>query len=120
MHATNKVDTAYAPHQTALLVVDPYNDFLCEGGKMWPYLREVVESVGLIDNLKRLYASARGKGIRIFIVPHYRWSARDALDWKLLNPDQIGSRAMEIFAPGSWGGEWHPDFAPQEGDVVIN
>lgn len=86
---------------------------------MWPYLKEVAEAVALVANLKRIYASAREKGIKIFIVPHHRWSAQDALDWKLLNPDQVGSRAMEIFAPGSWGGEWHPDFAPVNGDVVI-
>jgi hypothetical protein len=22
------------------------------------------------------------------------------------------------FAKGEWGGEWHPDFAPQPGDIV--
>ncbi len=25
---------------------------------------------------------------------------------------------MQIFAQGSWGGEWHPDFAPQAGDLI--
>jgi nicotinamidase-related amidase len=23
------------------------------------------------------------------------------------------------FARGEWGGEWHPDFAPQDGDIVV-
>jgi nicotinamidase-related amidase len=23
------------------------------------------------------------------------------------------------FAKGSWGGEWHPDFVPQAGDIVV-
>ena len=29
-----------------------------------------------------------------------------------------GAYAQQIFADGSWGGEWHPDFAPQFGDLV--
>ena len=24
-----------------------------------------------------------------------------------------------MFEQGAWGGEWHPDFAPQAGDVVV-
>jgi nicotinamidase-related amidase len=24
------------------------------------------------------------------------------------------------FAKGEWGGEWHPDFAPQEGDIIAH
>jgi nicotinamidase-related amidase len=23
------------------------------------------------------------------------------------------------FAKGTWGGEWHPDFVPQDGDIII-
>jgi nicotinamidase-related amidase len=23
------------------------------------------------------------------------------------------------FARGEWGGDWHPDFAPQDGDIVV-
>jgi nicotinamidase-related amidase len=23
------------------------------------------------------------------------------------------------FARGEWGGEWHPDFAPKDGDIVV-
>jgi nicotinamidase-related amidase len=26
----------YDPKMTAVLLVDPYNDFLSEGGKLWP------------------------------------------------------------------------------------
>ena len=25
--------------KTALLIVDPYNDFISDGGKIWPYVR---------------------------------------------------------------------------------
>ena len=26
---------------------------------------------------------------------------------------------MQVFAEGAWGGEWHPDFVPQPGDILI-
>jgi len=26
---------------------------------------------------------------------------------------------VQVFAAGTWGGEWHPDFVPQPGDVMI-
>ena len=29
--------------RTGLLFVDPYNDFLSEGGKLWPRVKEVAE-----------------------------------------------------------------------------
>ena len=28
-------------------------------------------------------------------------------------------RQSLVFEKGAWGGEWHPDFAPQPGDVVV-
>ena len=43
---------AYPSESTALLLVDPYNDFLSEGGKVWPRIKPIAEAVGLIANLK--------------------------------------------------------------------
>jgi len=32
--------------RTGLLIVDPYNDFISDGGKPWPRVRDVVEANG--------------------------------------------------------------------------
>ncbi|UVE18338.1 hypothetical protein NVV93_02740 [Pseudomonas sp. LS44] len=32
------IHNTYAQNNTALLLVDPYNDFLAEGGKAWPFI----------------------------------------------------------------------------------
>ena len=32
-------DVAYKKEITALLVIDPYNDFISEGGKLWDRLK---------------------------------------------------------------------------------
>jgi len=104
---------------TALLLVDPYNDFLSEGGKFWPLVKEVAGQVGALDNLRALLAAAREQGMPVFIVPHHRWEAGDFERWEHPTPYQRQTAAAESFARGSWGGEWHPDFAPRPEDVVI-
>jgi len=42
----------YDKATTALLFIDPYNDFLSEGGKLWPRVKDVANEVGLLDNLR--------------------------------------------------------------------
>ncbi|MGH9532107.1 MAG: isochorismatase family cysteine hydrolase [Terriglobales bacterium] len=110
---------SYASASTALLFIDPYNDFLSEGGKLWPYVREVAAEVRLLDNLRSITAAIRQAGIQVFIVPHHRWQPGDYEGWDHPNPDQIDSGKMQTFAQGTWGGEWHPDFAPQPSDILI-
>ena len=110
---------SYPRNRTALLFVDPYNDFLSDGGKLWPLVEGVAKEVGLLDNLRTVTAAIRKSGIQIFIVPHHRWEPGDYEGWDHPTPHQVASGNMQSFAKGSWGGEWHRDFAPQEGDVII-
>jgi len=44
----------YPRDRTGLLLVDPYNDFLSEGGKLWPFAKEVAESVDLLAHLREI------------------------------------------------------------------
>lgn len=111
--------SGYDPSRTGLLLVDPYNDFLSEGGKLWPRVKEVAQQVGLIDNMKAVVAAARARGIRVFVVPHHRWEPGDYESWRHPNPNQLASAKAQLVARGSWGGEWHPQFAPRDGDVIV-
>ncbi|GAA5073661.1 isochorismatase family cysteine hydrolase [Lysobacter panacisoli] len=111
--------TRYEHATTALLLVDPYNDFLSDGGIAWPRLKDVAEEVGLLDNLRAIHAAARAAGIRIFIVPHHQWEPSDYEGWRHINPTQQAIMKRHSFAKGTWGGEFHPDFVPREGDVVV-
>lgn len=113
------VAPTYPPDRTALLLVDPYNDFLSDGGKVWPRVKEVAEEVSLLDNLRTILAAVRGAGIQVFIVPHRRWEPGDYEGWVHPTPYQVESGRKQVFARGSWGGEWHPDFAPQPDDIVV-
>lgn len=111
-------DENYAKERTALLFVDPYNDFLSEGGKFWPMVKGVANDVGLLDNLRTIIAAVRKAGIQVFVVPHRRWEPGDYEGWDHPTPYQVASGQAQAFANGSWGGEWHPDFAPQPGDLI--
>jgi nicotinamidase-related amidase len=109
----------YDKATTALLFVDPYNDFLSEGGKIWPRVKEVAIEVGLLDNLRAISRAVRRAGVRIFIVPHRRWEPGDYETWRHPSPTQLAIMKRHSFARGEWGGDWHPDFAPQDGDIII-
>lgn len=109
----------YPRERTALLLVDPYNDFLSEGGKLWPMVADVAKAVGLHDNLRAITTAARKAGIPVFIVPHHRAEPGDFAGWDHPTPYQLGGAQMQVFAKGSWGGEWHPDFAPEPGDIIV-
>lgn len=104
--------------RTALLLIDPYNDFLAPEGKLWPMVAAVAESVGLHDNLLRVVTATRAAKVQMIIVPHHRWQPGDLDAWDHPNPYMLGGYRMQIFGAGQWGGEWYPDLAPQPGDLI--
>jgi len=109
----------YAVDRTALLIVDPYNDFMSEGGKFYEATRETAEEVGFYGNMRRLIPAIRGARIQIIIVPHHRWRESDYKGWKHMSPSQVRANQSRGFATGTWGGEFHPEFGPRDGDVVV-
>ncbi len=109
---------SYPAASTAVIVVDPYNDFISEGGKIWSRIQPVAEEVNLVPNLKRLIDGARAMGVSIVYAPHRRWREGDFETWKFPHPVHERVARAQVFAHGTWGGEFHPDLAPQKGDEV--
>jgi nicotinamidase-related amidase len=109
---------AYPQKQTGLLVVDPYNDFMTEGGKMYAMTKETADSVGFYENMRKLLPAIRNGGIQVFIVPHHRSHKDDFENWNHVNPAQVISKQMQNFAVDTWGGEWNEEFGPKPGDVI--
>lgn len=110
----------YDPSTTAVLLVDPYNDFLSEDGKAWPLVGPVAEEVGLLDHLRAVVATARARGISIFFVPHHRAEPGDIAGWLHATPYQQQTSHNQVFAKDTVGGTFHDDFQPQPGDVVVH
>ncbi|CAG9185798.1 isochorismatase family cysteine hydrolase [Cupriavidus pampae] len=112
-------DPVYRAERCGLLLVDPYNDFLSEGGKVFPMIEAVAKDVGLLDNMRAVVAAVRNANIQVFYVPHRRWQPGDYDNWDHPNPTQVLVQERHTFAVGEWGGEWHPDFVPQPNDIMI-
>ncbi len=114
-------DTIYPSSSTALVLIDPLNDFIAEGGKLWPYAREVAEHIRLLPHLRELLAEARARVLPVFFVPHRRREPDEFNGWKFMNPTHAGIQALQPFVRGAWGGDFHDDFKPQPklGDVVV-
>jgi nicotinamidase-related amidase len=110
----------YHPRTTALLLVDPYNDFLSAGGKLWSRVKSIAEEVKLLDHLQALVNVARDKGYRIYFVPHHRWEPGDYVTWRHPTPYQLGAAERQTFAKNTWGGTFHDGFQPQTGDIVVH
>jgi nicotinamidase-related amidase len=110
----------YPADRTAYLLVDPYNDFLSEGGKVHSFLAPVAEEVGLLDHLRSLDSAVRAHGIQVVYVPHRRWEPGDYEGWAHPTPNQHKVMLRHTFARGEWGGEWHPDFVPKAGDIIAS
>src|SRR5260370_15532575 len=100
----------YEPNITAILCVDLYNDFLSKGGKLFPWIKDIAEEVGAIDNLRKVVAAAREAGITIFHVPHHRMEPGSYHDWKYPAPYKRLPTGNQVFPQNSWGCTFLPAF----------
>jgi nicotinamidase-related amidase len=108
----------YEKQLTALLVIDPYNDFISEGGKVWDRLKGVAQANDCVPHMLQVLNAAREEGLRVFYALHHRYRPGDYETWKYIAPTQERARSRKTFEFGTWGGEIRGEFAPRPGDVV--
>jgi ureidoacrylate peracid hydrolase len=108
----------YSKERTALLVIDPYNDFISEGGKVWDRLKSVAEANGCVPHMAQVLNAARKAGLRVLYAPHRRYRPGDYDTWEHIAPIQKAARASKVFEDGTWGGAFRSEFAPQPGEIV--
>lgn len=111
-------DLNFSATSTGLVIVDPYNDFISEGGKVWDRLKGVAESNQCVPNMIRVMDAARAAGIRVCYALHRRYRPGDYETWKYITPLQKAAWGRRTFEYGAWGGEIRREFEPQPGDVV--
>jgi ureidoacrylate peracid hydrolase len=103
---------------TALLVIDPYNDFISEGGKLWSRIKDVAETNQCVPHMLQVLNAARKADLRIFYALHRRYRPGDYETWKYIAPIQKAAWSRKAFEYGTWGGEIRSEFEPQPGDLV--
>src|SRR5246500_3285471 len=111
-------DLKFDKEITALLIIDPYNDFISEGGKIWDRIKTVAEANDCVPHMLKLLRAARKTSVRVFYAMHHRYRPGDYESWKYLAPIQKAAMQRKTFEYGTWGGEIRAEFAPQPGDIV--
>jgi ureidoacrylate peracid hydrolase len=105
---------------TALLVVDPYNDFISEGGKIWPRIKAVAEANNCVPHMLEVLNAARKAKLGVFYAMHHRYRPGDYEAWKYIAPIQRAAWRNKSFEYGTWGGEFRAEFLPKPGEIVAS
>ena len=104
--------------RTALLIIDPQNDFLSEGGVAWPLVGDGVKNTKVVEHLVDLRSAAKKAGVPVFYCPHY-YNDNEFATWKHLNPIDKMMFDGKMFNKGTWGAEFHPDLVPDDNTFVL-
>jgi nicotinamidase-related amidase len=78
----------YEKEITGLVVIDPYNDFISEGGKVWDRVKGVAEANHCVPHMLQVLEAARKADIRVFYAPVSNLTR--AMSW----PPSIGVPAV--------------------------
>jgi ureidoacrylate peracid hydrolase len=111
----------FDPAQTALLVIDPVNDFLSEDGAAWELTQGTVEKHDVVGHLRQLIDGARAAGIPVLYGP-MAYTSDDYGDQELHRRSGINRIMfeMQMFLAGSWGADFHPELQPGAGEIVLH
>jgi nicotinamidase-related amidase len=114
--------------KTAIVLIEPQNDFLSPGGTMYAHIKEQLADRHVIANLQDLLARARGQVAKIFYVPFYAFEPGFP-ELKVGGPAYDGLRGIEIDMVADWGkGAWLrgtpgpeiiKELTPEKGDIVV-
>jgi ureidoacrylate peracid hydrolase len=117
---TRNEGSAYPLGHTAVLVIDPVNDFLSEGGAAWDLTKSTVKKNNVVPNLARVIAAARTHGVPVVFGP-MAYTAEDYEQAHLERRSGINRIMFErkMFLADSWGADFHPDLQPLEDEIVL-
>ena len=105
--------------RTALLIIDPQNDFLSEGGVAWELVGVGVKNTKVVEHLVELRSAAKAAGVPVFYCPHY-YSDNEFATWKHLNPIDKLMFDGKMFRKPGWGADFHPDLEPDESTFILS
>ena len=110
-----KIDLA----STAVLIIDPQNDFLSEDGAVWDLIGAEVKKYKVVEKLQALKQVAKEVRIPVFYSPHY-YTEDEYKNWKHLNFVEKVMFERKMFNKGTWGSDFHPDLKPDENTIVLS
>lgn len=119
-YRASEAGVGFDPQSTVLLVIDPVNDFLSEGGAAWEMTKSTVQSHDVIGHLRQAIDAAREHGIPVIYGP-MAYTEEDYVQGRMQCRCGINRLMFEqkMFLAGSWGADFHPDLKPATGEVVL-
>jgi len=110
---------AMNPRQAAIVLLELQNDFLSEGGKLYPLLKPVLEKHNVVANINRLIEGARTQGMLIVhtpiqFSPDYREMGHEPYGIMKIVKD-VGALIRE-----TWGTEIAAVIDRRNSDIVID
>ncbi|CAN5343770.1 hypothetical protein BH23BAC1_BH23BAC1_07600 [soil metagenome] len=114
-------ELSFPADRTALLIIDPVNDFLSEGGAAWALTKNTVTTLhDVIGNIKKAMIGARAKGVKVLFGP-MAYTEEDYADHQLQKRSGINRMMYEnkMFLAGTWGADFHPELQPRDEDIAL-
>ncbi len=110
------------PPSTAIVLVDPYNEFLHPRGKFYPRVQESLLATNTVQHIQELVAVARKSHIPIYYALHQQYHDGHYDGWKHMNPSLAGIRKGRLFEKGGFGARIYEGLEPrlENGDVVVS
>ncbi len=111
------------PPNTAVILIDPYNDFLHPKGKLTPLLATSLNKTDTLTHLKAMVTAARAHKIPIYYGLHQQVRPGFLAGWKHAAASQLSQSEHKAFEEGSWGVEIYEGLEPDvegNGDVIVS
>lgn len=115
-------------NNTAVVVIDPQNDFLSEKGVTWELVGNSVKENGTVENIERIFKVAKTNGFEVFISPHYyyptdhSWKFGGTVE-KMMHEIKMFDRrgALNLDGFSRSGADWLERYKPyiEDGKTII-
>lgn len=107
---------------TAVLLVDPLNEFLHPEGKIYGLVKESMETTDTIKHLHEVIKTARAANIPIYYCQHQLHEEGQFDGWKHMSNSIARSAQSGAFLLGSFGAEIYQDMGPDKsnGDAIVS
>jgi nicotinamidase-related amidase len=113
---------------TAVVLIDPQNDVLSEKGANWGAVGASVSENHTVENIEKIFQTAKAGGYEVFISPHYFYPTDNG--WRMNGPLEADEFKTHTFARTgpltlsafkNSGADWVERFKPyiEDGKTVV-
>lgn len=115
-------------NKTALVVIDPQNDFLSPKGVTWALVGRSVEENNTVQNIEELFKTAKANGFDVFISPHYyyptdqNWQFGGTVEKMMHEINMFGRKgALTLDGFEGSGADWLERYKPfiEDGQTIV-